>query len=89
LTNAAYVISIALKSTLIIPKNSSAYGVNLDSRMFHKTLYVVGKNMAGRKFQNSFGPYTVESETPGLHQQQSTASIEALYMHYSTKYPQK
>jgi len=52
----------------MIPKNSSAYGVNLDSRMFHNILYVVGKNMAGLKFQNSFGPYTVESETPGLHQ---------------------
>ena len=71
LTNAAYVMGswlVALKSTLMIPKNSSAYGVNLDSRMFHKILYVVGKNMAGLKFQNSFGPYTVESETSGLQQ---------------------
>jgi hypothetical protein len=52
----------------MIPKNSSAYGVDLDSKMFHKILYVVDKNMAGLKFQNSFGPYTIESETPGLHQ---------------------
>ena len=52
----------------MIPKNSSAYGVNLDSRMLNNILYIVGKNMAGRKFQNSFGPYTVESETPGLCQ---------------------
>ena len=71
LTNAVYMIGswrAALISRVMIPNNSSAYGVNLDSKMLDKILYVVGKNMAGLKFQNSFGPYAFESETPELHQ---------------------
>jgi hypothetical protein len=35
---------VASKSTLMIPIISSAYGVNLDSRMLDKILYVVGKS---------------------------------------------
>jgi len=33
-----------LKFTLMIPIISSAYGVNIDSRMLDKILYLVGKS---------------------------------------------
>jgi hypothetical protein len=47
LTNAEYMINslpAAYKSTLMIPIISSAYGVNLDSRMLDKILNVTGKS---------------------------------------------
>jgi hypothetical protein len=46
-TNAEYMISgslVALKSTLLIPNNLSAYEVNLDSRIMNKILYVFDKH---------------------------------------------
>ena len=46
--NAEYMISsrpVASESTLMIPNNFiTAYGINLESRMLDKILYVVGKS---------------------------------------------
>ena len=48
LTNAEYMINswpVASKSTLMIPSNFLCiYGVNLESRMLDKILYVIGKS---------------------------------------------
>jgi len=61
LTSAEYIISslsVALKPTLMIPITSSAYGVNLDSRMLDKILYAVSNSdMLLQLLQSVLSPF--------------------------------
>jgi len=44
---------VVMKSVMI-PKNSSVYGVKLDSRMLDKILYIVGKSDIPYNYYNLF-----------------------------------